>query len=179
LGLAARCRQDMQDQPRDKPLAASTFFADGRSERPVVPGTVAQGQLRIDEQLYAGKVNGKLADTFPFEITRPVLERGRERFNIFCSPCHDQQGTGLGMIVRRGFRPPPSFHDQRLRDMPVGYFFDVISNGFGTMYSYGDRVPVKDRWAIIAYIRALQLSQRALPQDVPPAEWSKLQETLQ
>lgn len=176
--LVAGCRQDMHDQPKYKPYAASTFFADGRSARPPVPGTVARGHLREDEHLHTGKVNGKLVDTFPFAVTRQVMERGQERFDIFCAPCHDQLGTGMGMIVRRGFRPPPSFHDQRLREAPVGHFVDVITNGFGTMYSYAERVPAEDRWAIAAYIRALQLSRNAAREDVPPREWSRMQETL-
>lgn len=178
-GAASGCRQDMHDQPRYKTLRPSTFFADGRSARPVVAGTVARGQLRDDDHLHTGKVQGRLVDTFPYEITRPVLERGQQRYNIFCAPCHDQLGNGLGMVVRRGFRPPPSFHEQRLREATVGHYFDVITNGFGTMYSYGERIPAEDRWAIIAYVRALQLSQRATRQDVPPADWARLQETLQ
>ena len=170
------CRLDMQVQPKYKPLEQSTFFDDGRSERPVVPGTVARGRLRIDEQLYTGKVNGALVDTFPFPVTRQVLERGQQRYNIFCSPCHDEVGTGRGMIVQRGFQQPPSYHIDRLRQAPVGHFFDVITNGWGAMYSYAARVPPQDRWAIVAYIRALQLSQRATVEDVPEPERSRLTE---
>lgn len=173
LGGSA-CRQDMHDQPRYKPLAGSPFFEDGRASRPPVAGTVPRGHARTDEHLYAGKVNGRLAETFPFPITRSVLERGRERYDIFCAPCHGRDGYGEGMIVQRGFRRPPSFHTDRLRQAPVGHFFDVITNGFGTMASYASRIRPEDRWAIVAYIRALQLSQNATLQDVPPAERRRL-----
>jgi mono/diheme cytochrome c family protein len=169
------CRLDMHIQPKYLPLAKTDFFGDGRSERPVVEGTVARGHLRLDEHLYTGKVNGQLATTFPFPITRKDLERGRERFNIYCTPCHDASGTGRGMIVQRGFPAPPSYHIQRLREAPVGHFFDVITNGLGNMYPYASRVTPEDRWRIIAYIRALQLSQFATLADVPPAEREKLQ----
>ena len=170
------CRQDMHDQPRYEPLEKSAFFEDGRSARPFVEGTVARGQLRLDDHFYTGKVNGKLVTTLPFTATKEVLTRGQERYNIFCSPCHDQVGTGTGMIVQRGFRQPLSFHIDRLRQAPAGYFFDVMTNGFGTMYSYADRIQPKDRWAIVAYIRALQLSQNATLEDVPAVERSKLLE---
>ena len=169
------CRLDMHVQPKYQPLAKTDFFGDGRSERPVVPGTVARSQLHLDEQLYTGKVNGQLATTFPFPITRADLERGRERFNIYCTPCHDASGTGRGMIVLRGFPGPPSYHIQRLREAPVGHFFDVITNGLGNMYGYSSRVKPEDRWRIIAYIRALQLSQGATLADVPPAEREQLE----
>ena len=172
--LLSACRLDMHVQPKYKPLAPTSFFDDGRSERPVVPGTVARGHLQIDEQLYTGKVNGALAETFPFPITRQDLARGQERFSIFCSPCHGRLGDGQGMIVQRGFPPPPSYHQDRLRQAPVGHFFDVITNGYGRMYSYASRVPPEDRWRIIAYIRALQLSQRATINDVPENEREQL-----
>lgn len=155
------CRQDMHVQPRYNPMESSTFFDDGRSERPVVPGTVARGQLRTNEAFYTGKVNGVEVNTFPFPVTREVLTRGRERYNIYCTPCHDRLGEGQGMIVQRGFPPPPSYHIDRLRQAPVGHFFSVMTNGYGTMYSYASRVSPEDRWAIAAYIRALQLSQAA------------------
>jgi len=164
----------MHIQPRYDSLDPSTFFDDGRSARPAVPGTVARGNLRVDAHLYTGKVDGVVVNTFPFPITRQVLERGRERYNIYCSPCHDYVGTGRGMIVRRGFQPPPSYHNDRLRTAPVGHFFDVITNGFGAMRSYADRVSPQDRWAIIAYIRALQLSQNAALADVPEKERAQL-----
>ncbi len=169
------CRQDMHDQPKLEPLEKNTFFADQRASRPLVEGTVARGQLRIDEHLYTGKVNGELVTTLPFAATKEVLERGRERYNIFCSPCHDRIGSGNGMIVQRGFRKPPSFHLDRLREMPVGHYFDVMTNGFGTMYSYSDRITPKDRWAIAAYIRVLQLSQNAALSDVPTEQRSTLE----
>ena len=164
----AGCRQDMHTQPRYDPLDPTPFFDDGRSERPVVEGTVARGHLRSDELLYAGKVGGVLADQFPFAITRQDLERGRERYNIYCSPCHDYTGGGRGMIVQRGFPAPPSYHIERLRQAPVGHFFDAMTKGYGTMYSYADRVSVEDRWRIAAYIRALQLSRQASLNDLPP-----------
>jgi hypothetical protein len=177
LLLVVGCRQDMHDQPRYEPLEGSAFFEDGRSARPRVEGTVARGHLRTDEHFYLGKSNGELVNTLPFPVTREVLERGQERFNIFCSPCHGRVGNGQGMIVQRGFRQPPSFHIDRLREAPVGYFFDVITNGFGTMYSYADRIPPKDRWAIVAYIRALQLSQNATLAEVPAGISKQLSET--
>jgi len=169
------CRLDMHEQPRYDPLAKTDFFGDGRSARPVVPGTVARGHLRLDEHLYTGKVNGQLATTFPFPITRQDLKQGRERYNIYCTPCHDAAGTGHGMIVLRGFPPPPSYHIQRLREAPVGHFFDVITNGLGNMYGYDSRVNPEDRWRIAAYIRALQLSQSATLADVPAAERERLE----
>ena len=168
------CRLDMHLQPKYKPLDPSTFFGDGRSARPEVPGTVAHGHLRTDELLYTGKVNGQLADVFPFPITRAILERGRERYNIYCSPCHDYTGSGNGLVVQRGFPPPPSYHIDRLVKAPSGHFFDVMTNGFGTMYSYAARVTPEERWAIVAYIRALQLSQHATLDDVPPQERAHL-----
>jgi hypothetical protein len=174
--LLAGCRLDMHIQPKYLPDEPSTFFDDGRSERPVVPGTVARGQLRTDELLYTGKENGVVADKFPFPMTRADLERGRERYNIYCTPCHDYTGGGQGMIVQRGFPSPPSFHLESLRKAPAGHYFEVITNGFGSMYSYASRVEPEDRWRIAAYIRALQLSQRATMQDVPENERAKLSE---
>lgn len=171
---AGACRQEMYNQPKYKPQAASDFFPDGRAARPPVEGTIARGDLRDDAHLYTGKVDGKLATTFPFPVTRAVLERGQQRYNIYCAPCHDPAGTGNGMIVRRGLKQPPSLHDERLRNAPPGHFFDVITNGLGAMYGYPAQISPEDRWAVIAYIRALQLSQRATPADVPPAELEKL-----
>ena len=170
------CRQEMYDQPRYEPLQKSTFFEDGRSSRPLVAGTVAQGQLRTDEHLYTGKLGGVDVDSFPFPLTREVLERGRERFNIFCSPCHGRLGNGKGMVWRRGFRTPASFHIDRLRKAPVGHFFHVMTNGFQAMPDYATQVSAADRWAIVAYIRALQLSQRATLADVPAGQRHQLQE---
>lgn len=174
--LLAGCRLDMHIQPKYLPDEPSNFFDDGRSERPVVPGTVARGQLHTDELLYTGKENGVVADKFPFPMTRADLERGRERYNIYCTPCHDYTGGGQGMIVQRGFPSPPSFHVDSLRKAPAGHYFEVITNGFGSMYSYASRVEPEDRWRIAAYIRALQLSQHATMQDVPENERTKLTE---
>lgn len=175
LGLVA-CRQDMHDQPRYKPFAPSSFFDDGRSARPQVPGTVARGELELDEHFYQGRVGGELARDFPFEITADVLARGRERYDIVCSVCHDRAGYGEGMAVKRGMKQPPSYHIDRLRSSPPGYFFDVMTRGFGAMYDVADRVAPRDRWAITAYIRALQLSQNATLDDVPPDRRGALEE---
>ena len=164
---AAGCRVDMHVQPKLKPDAASAFFEDGRANRPEIPDTVARGHLRTDELLYTGRVKGVAADQFPFPVTAEVLKRGRERYNIYCSPCHDYTGSGQGIIVQRGFPPPPSYHLDRLRQAPAGHFFEVMTEGFGAMYSYAGRITPEDRWAIVAYIRALQLSQHATIGDVP------------
>ena len=170
FGVAlAGCRQDMHDAPRYEPLEASTFFRDGRSARTFVANTVARGTIYEDTHLYEGKINGQLADTFPMPVTAELMARGQERFNVFCSPCHGRTGQGNGTIVQRGFRAPRSYHEERLRNAPVGYFFDVMTHGFGAMQDYASQVPVADRWAIAAYIRALQLSQNATVDDVPPA----------
>ena len=168
--LAAGCRQDMHDQPKYQPLEASSFFADGRASRPRIPGTVARGRRDDDALLVSGKQDGKLSEVFPAPVTKAVLDRGHQRFDVYCSPCHDRAGTGRGMIVMRGYKQPNSFHDDRLRTMAPGYFFDVMTNGFGVMPSYAAQIPVDDRWAIAAYIRALQLSQHATLADVPEAE---------
>jgi mono/diheme cytochrome c family protein len=165
--VLAACRQDMHDAPSYDPLQQSAFFPDGAASRMLVANTVARGQLREDEHLYTGKVNGQTATEFPMPVTAEVMARGQERFNVYCSPCHGRTGMGNGMIVQRGFRAPPSYHEERLRNVPVGYFFDVMTNGFGAMQDYSAQVPVTDRWAIAAYIRALQLSQRASVSDVP------------
>jgi hypothetical protein len=168
------CRLDMHVQPKYLPYEPTDFFGDGRSERQPVPGTVARGQLRVDELMFTGRENGIVADKFPFPITRADLERGRERYNVYCTPCHDYTGSGRGMIVQRGFPQPPSYHIQRMREAPVGHFFEVMTNGFGAMYSYAARVDPADRWRIAAYIRVLQLSQNATIQDVPEADRQKL-----
>lgn len=174
LLFVSACRQDMHDQPKYKPLSASGIFDDGRSARPLVPGTVARGFERDDAHLYTGKVNGKDVDTFPFPITAEVLDRGQERYNIYCSTCHGYTGFGDGMVVQRGFRRPPSYHIDQLRQAPVGHFFDVMTNGFGAMSDYSSQIEPRDRWAIIAYIRALQLSQSAAVADVGADERAKL-----
>jgi hypothetical protein len=168
LALASvACRQDMQDQPKYKPLHDSNFFADHRSERPQIDGTVARGHLRVDQARYTGKVGQNDVTTFPWKITRVDLLRGQQRYDIYCSPCHSRVGDGLGMIVLRGFRQPPSYHIQRLKDAPVGHFFDVITNGFGSMPSYASRVSPDDRWRVIAYVRVLQFAEGASVNDVP------------
>jgi mono/diheme cytochrome c family protein len=171
---ATACRQDMHDQPKYIPFRQSTFFADQRSARPLVPGTVARGQLRDDPLLFTGKLNGADATVFPFPIDEHRMARGRERFDIFCSPCHGRTGQGDGMVVRRGYRRPPTYHQDRLRDAPVGHFVDVMTNGFGAMPDYAAQVAPEDRWAIAAYIRALQFAQHATPQDLPPDAREKL-----
>jgi mono/diheme cytochrome c family protein len=158
---ASACRQDMHNQPKYKPLAATDFFGDRRASRPTIPDTVARGQLHLDEARYSGKLNGKDVTAIPIQITREDLDRGHDRFEIYCSPCHGRLGDGQGMIVKRGLRQPPSYHDERLVNAPIGHFFDVMTNGYGSMYSYASRVAVDDRWRIAAYIRALQLSQNA------------------
>jgi mono/diheme cytochrome c family protein len=176
LAVAATgCRQDMQDQPKYKPLHESEFFPDHRSARPHIEGTVARGHLRVDAARYTGKAGENDVTAFPFPITRDDLTRGQQRFNIYCSPCHGRLGDGQGLVVKRGFRQPPSYHIQRLKDAPVGHFFDVQTNGFGAMPSYASRVAPDDRWRIIAYIRALQLSQGAAVADVPPEDKQRLE----
>jgi len=170
LALAG-CRQDMHDQPRFKPFAKSDFYSDLRSERPPVEGTVARGELHADTYFYTGKVGDNPGDFMPFAVNEQVLERGRQRFNIYCAPCHSRLGDGNGAVPARGFpRKPPSYHTERLRKMPLGYFFDVITNGYGIMPDYASQIPPRDRWCIVAYIRALQLSQNATMADVPAGE---------
>ncbi|HBY99034.1 MAG: cytochrome c [Ardenticatenaceae bacterium] len=175
LVLTVACTQKMAVQPKYRPLEPSTFFADGQSARHLVPDTVPRGFVVSDTLLYTGRSGQTLADTFPFTVTMEILERGQERYGIFCAPCHGFAGQGDGMVVRRGFSPPPSFHIDRLRNAPPGHFFDVMTNGFGAMPSYAPQVPVRDRWAIIAYIRALQLSQHATVEDVPPDQRQQLE----
>jgi mono/diheme cytochrome c family protein len=173
LLAAAGCRQDMHNQPKYRPLRATAFFADGSSARPLVDGTVARGTLQEDVVFFTGKNGNVPVKELPFAVDETLLNRGQERFNIYCSPCHDYAGTGRGMVVQRGYRQPPSFHDERLRNADAGYFFDVITNGFGAMPDYRAQVPARDRWAIVAYIRALQLSQHATKADVPEGDPDK------
>ena len=169
--LLSGCRLDMQDQPRFKPLAASDFYSDQRSARPQIEGTVARGQLREDSYFYTGKIGDNPGDFLPFPATGEVLVRGQERFNIYCAPCHSRLGDGNGFVPSRGFpRKPPSYHIERLRKAPLGYFFDVMTNGFGIMPDYASQIPPADRWCIVAYIRALQLSQDAPLSDVPTGQ---------
>jgi mono/diheme cytochrome c family protein len=176
LLLLAACN-GMENQPKYEPLEASTFWENGMASRPVIDNTGARGQLQADSLLYAGQVDGAPATEYPFPVTSEVLERGQERYDIYCAPCHGYAGYGDGVVVARGLRPPPSFHADRLRAAPVGHFFDVMTNGFGTMYSYADRIAPEDRWAIVAYIQALQMSQNATVDDVPPEAQSALEAT--
>jgi mono/diheme cytochrome c family protein len=171
------CRQQMADQPHQRPLEPSNFFDDGMASRPGEPGTVARAGREQNDQRFNSKVDGKLVDTFPLEVTMEVLARGQERYEIFCSPCHDRLGTGQGMIVRRGFTPARSFHDPRLRDAPAGHFFEVITRGFGQMPSYANQLSEHDRWAVIAYIRALQFSRNVRLDQLPPEDRAKMKAT--
>jgi mono/diheme cytochrome c family protein len=168
------CRQQMAETGREKPLDASTVFDDQRVARPLVPGTVARGQLKADAVFYTGKGRDGLVDQLPVPLTKDLLARGRDRFEIFCAPCHGRVGTGDGAVAKRGMRPPPSYHIQRLKEAPVGHFFDVITNGFGIMPEYAGQVPPADRWAIAAYIRVLQVSQGIPAAELTPDERAKL-----
>lgn len=172
---APGCRRDMYDQPKYDAYDATTFFKDGTSGRQQIAGTVARGDEQVDPLFYHGKMDGKDATEMPFEVTAEVLALGEQRYTIFCTPCHGRDGNGKGMVVRRGFSPPPTFHQEYLRKKPVGHFFSVITNGYGAMYSYASRIPVRDRWAIIAYIRALQYSRTASLDDLEPDERTKLE----
>lgn len=166
VGTFAGCRIDMHVQPRLNPLAKSDFFPDQRSARPPVEGTVARGQLHDDAYFQTGKIDNNPGDYMPFTVTREVLERGRERFNIYCTPCHSRLGDGEGFVPSRGFpRKPPSYHIERLQKAPLGYIYGVITEGFGIMPDYSAQIPPRDRWDIVAYIRALQLSQHATVAD--------------
>ena len=175
LLLLTGCRHDMYQQPKYNPLSASDFFPDGAGSRPLVPGTVARGHLDENRQFYTGLSGTNLVEDFPLPITRALLDRGHERYDIYCSVCHGRTGAGNGMIPLRGFPPPPSFHIDRLRQAPVGHFFEVITHGYGVMYPYAARVQPPDRWAIAAYIRALQLSHDARLDDVPDNARAKLE----
>ena len=175
--LLGGCRQDMHDQPKYEPLEASELFADGAASRPPVEGTVARGLLREDSRLYRGmEADGSFVAEIPLPVTAQMVARGRERFEIFCSPCHGRTGDGQGMIVRRGFKRPESFHVERLREVRDGYLYDVITNGFGQMSSYAVQVKPADRWAIVAYVRALQLGRRAPLEMLTAAERRRLAE---
>ena len=167
--MLAACSQKMTEQPSLRPLQPD-------AARPLPADTVARGQLRDNVALFTGQVGGQNVDQFPVPVTRDLIERGQQRFNIYCLPCHGYLGEGDGMVVQRGFSPPPTFHSDRLRQAPVGYLFNVITNGFGAMPSYAGQVPVPDRWAIVAYIRALQLSQNATLDDVPAADRARLEQ---
>jgi hypothetical protein len=173
--LLPACRRDMQDQPKYLPLEASSFFVDGRSARPIPPNTIARGHLNDNDPFHTGADNGTFLYSIPMSITKAMLERGQQRYGIYCTPCHGELGDGDGMVARRGFKIPANFHNDRLRQAPPGYIFQVISNGYGAMPDYSNQIPhVEDRWAIVAYIRALQLSRNATASDVSPEERSKL-----
>ena len=174
LLLITGCRQDMHNQPKYRPLRASDFFANGSSARPPVEGAIARGTLQTDASFFTGKNGAMLVSELPFPVTQENLDRGQERFNIYCTPCHDATGSGNGMVVQRGYPQPPSFHIDRLRQIEAGYFFDVMTNGFGRMPDYRAQVTPRDRWNIVAYIRALQLSQHAATADVPGGDPTKL-----
>ena len=174
LLAATGCRQDMHNQPKAIPLRESMFFKNKSSARPLVDDTVARGTLQDDEAFFTGKQAAAEVDALPFRLTPEVLDRGEQRFNVYCSPCHDLTGSGRGMIVRRGYRQPPSYHIDRLRQVPIGHFYDVMTNGFGAMPDYRAQIAPRDRWAIAAYVRALQLSQHASTSDVPDEEKQKL-----
>jgi len=162
--MLAGCHIDMWRQPKIAPLDESTFYSNGQTARPLMPHTVARGHLRVDDAFFTGWVNGKLVDVIPMKVDRDLILRGQDRFKIYCTPCHGQIGDGQGMVAKRGFdirRPVATYHTDRLRKMPVGHFYDVITHGYGTMYSYASRIEPEDRWAIVAYIRTLQFSQYA------------------
>ncbi len=181
LFVLGGCRSEMYEQPRYEPLEPSTFFEDGASARPLVAGTVPRDDPRggppagaAEDVFYTGWSQGKLAETVPFPVDRAVLDRGQDRFRIYCTPCHGESGDGRGMIVRRGFTPPPPYSSEELRKQPIGHYFDVMTRGYGTMYSYASRVPPRDRWAIAAYIRVLQLSQHAEVGKLPEEDRNRL-----
>jgi hypothetical protein len=168
------CRRDMQDQPKYKPLQKSEFFTDGRSARPIPAGTIAWDELNDNDPEHTGESNGVFLDTIPLPVNETLLRRGQDRFDIFCSPCHGRMGDGNGIVAQRGFRIPANLHTDRLRQVPPGYIFEVISNGYGAMPEHRDQIPVADRWAIVAYVRALQLARDAKVSDVPGEAMNQL-----
>lgn len=171
LVLVTGCHQDMYDQPRyKKAYMHSEFFADGMAARPRIPETVSQQTVIDDEHFYSGKVNGEFVTTFPYTMTAAIIRSGGTLYGIYCVPCHGIIGNGKGMVQRRGLTPPADYHTDRLREAPVGYLFDVITNGYRNMYPYGTKISPADRWAIVAYVRALQISQNATCADVPDTE---------
>jgi len=183
------CRQDMHDQLKMEPLEETTLFEDHRSSRHPVEGTIPRGHLKADRHLHYGRealvdppdgpddgTAGELVNALPYPVTRTLLERGQERYNIFCAPCHSQTGNGDGMIVRRGFNQPPSLHDDKIKTAKLGHLYDVIRRGIGSMPAYATQIPVDDRWSIVAYVRALQLSRSAKIEDVPAADRAKLEQ---
>ncbi len=174
LLLTAACRQDMQDQPKYKPLGTSRFFADGRMARPIPAGTIARDELNNTNSFHTGAENGAFVDTIPLKVDSKLLHRGQQRFDIYCSPCHGYTGDGNGMVAQRGLKIPADLHTDRLRSVPPGYIYQVIKNGYGAMGDYGDQIPVNDRWAIVAYVKALQLSRDATVNDVPAEQRREL-----
>jgi mono/diheme cytochrome c family protein len=174
LLLTAACRQDMQDQPKYKPLGVSRFFADGRMARPIPAGTIARDELNNTDSFHTGSENGAFLDTIPLKVDSKLLHRGQQRFDIYCSPCHGYTGDGNGMVAQRGLKIPADLHTDRLRSVPPGYIYQVIKNGYGAMGDYGDQIPVNDRWAIVAYVKALQLSRDATVNDVPADQRGEL-----
>jgi mono/diheme cytochrome c family protein len=176
LLLLTSCQQEMATKGRTQPLEPSTFFKDGRSARPQPEGSVAQGQLHENELLYSGMQGSRMSPTFPFAITRATIERGQDRYNIFCAPCHDKAGTGKGVVIPLGFEHgPETFHSPRMREAAPGYFYNVITNGFGIMNNYAAQIRPEDRWAIVAYVRALQLSQNANVSELSEADRQQLE----
>jgi mono/diheme cytochrome c family protein len=190
--FATACRQDMHDQPKYEIYEKSNFDSfkkDESASRPIPANTVARGHLKDDTHLYTGRLDqtgnqsqsqgsgefGGFATTFPFEVKAEDLQRGGERFNIYCSVCHDRTGTGQGIVVKRGYKQPPTFHSDRLRNAPAGYLFDVITRGFGAMPDYAAQIQARDRWLIVAYVRALQLSQNTKQDELSPEEKNKVQ----
>jgi mono/diheme cytochrome c family protein len=169
----------MHDQPKYKPEGVSAFFPDGRASRPLVDGTIARGHLQDDGPFHTGKSGAGYVRQVPVPVTRELLARGRERYDIYCSVCHDRVGRGRGIIVQRGFRNPPSLHEDRLRQQADGYLFEVISKGFGVMPDYAQQIRAADRWAIVAYVRALQLCQSAVLTDLPEADRAKLEQAAE
>lgn len=169
------CRQDMHDQPRYRLNSASDFWSDRRAARPAIQGTVARGQLRTDSLYFTGTIQGKEVDLFPMPVTREIVERGKDRYDVFCSPCHGLSGYGHGLIVTRGLKNPPSYHTEALRDSAAGHIFAVITKGNGSMASYAARIPVEDRWAIVAYVRVLQRSQNVQVAELTSGERDKVE----
>jgi len=167
LGVSA-CRQDMHDAPRYEAYEANSFYADGRASRETPDGTVARGWERADDLFYTGRDSaGEPSEQIPMPVTAQDMQRGRDRYNVYCTPCHGILGDGQGMVVQRGLKRAATYHDERLRGVKVGYLYDVVTNGFGAMQGYAEQIPARDRWLIVAYVRALQLSQHAQVAEVP------------
>jgi mono/diheme cytochrome c family protein len=174
MAATTACRQDMHDQPKYQPLEASSFFADGAASRPLPANTVARGQLKDDTLLYTGKVGDDPATDFPFALDAAVMARGRVAYDAFCSHCHGLTGGGDGVVVQRGYTKPPVLYDERVKGLAAGHIFDVITSGFGAMPDHASQIKVTDRWAIVAYVRALQRSASGTVDDVPAGERGRL-----